>query len=399
MSSPNPNTTPLPPSPRGGEPLAVGGVPCTTDDAENDVASAGAIDPHAQKVSEVAVATSHTFSASNAAVPTDSADASVEAVPTAVASVMSPDYFLAHWQEILPRYIGHGRPAFDTMVHYTSYINQFFDWCAAIHRHPMEVTDYEMRGFLEWLYGQGYKDDTIAVKLVAIRRFFAAAERLHIIAENPCQDIYVPNATPDELIHFFTPDQLYEICTFYGENEDAFLRERNISIVYLMGVEGMRNVEIHRMNREDIDMDVNSIFVRGKGHDRRIFPCEETMAHLRAYLAACPAKVAKDGAFTPMFLSASRGHKFGRLSRNGIRFIMDQSLIETGFKKPGVSCHAFRHSAGTNLYAATKDLRLVQDTLGHRDPKTTARYAHVQERMNNRRTAAIVPRPHDVKDK
>ena len=336
------------------------------------------VDVVLEDVSEVALATPHTFSD----VPATSV----------TASVMSKDYFVAHWHEILPRYIGHGRPSADTMVHYTSYITQFFEWCAALGRHPMDVTDFEMRGFLEWLYGQGYKDDTIAVKLVAIRRLFNAAERLHLIIDNPCQDLYVPNATPDELIHFFTPDQLYEICAFYGENDDAFLRERNIAIVYLMGVEGMRTVEVHRMNREDIDMDMNSIFVRGKGHDRRIFPCDETMAHLRAYLAACPAKVAKDGAFTPMFLSDSRANKFGRLARNGIRYIINQALVEAGFKRPGVSCHALRHSAGTNLYAATKDLRLVQDTLGHRDPKTTARYAHVQERLKNRRTAAIVPR-------
>ena len=336
------------------------------------------VDVVLEDVSEVALATPHTFSD----VPATSV----------TASVMSKDYFVAHWHEILPRYIGHGRPSADTMVHYTSYITQFFDWCAALGRHPMDVTDFEMRGFLEWLYGQGYKDDTIAVKLVAIRRLFNAAERLHLIIDNPCQDLYVPNATPDELIHFFTPDQLYEICAFYGENDDAFLRERNIAIVYLMGVEGMRTVEVHRMNREDIDMDMNSIFVRGKGHDRRIFPCDETMAHLRAYLDACPAKVAKDGAFTPMFLSDSRANKFGRLARNGIRYIINQALVEAGFKRPGVSCHALRHSAGTNLYAATKDLRLVQDTLGHRDPKTTARYAHVQERLKNRRTAAIVPR-------
>lgn len=336
------------------------------------------VDVVLEDVSEVALATPHTFSD----VPATSV----------TASVMSKDYFVAHWHEILPRYIGHGRPSADTMVHYTSYITQFFEWCAALGRHPMDVTDFEMRGFLEWLYGQGYKDDTIAVKLVAIRRLFNAAERLHLIIDNPCQDLYVPNATPDELIHFFTPDQLYEICAFYGENDDAFLRERNIAIVYLMGVEGMRTVEVHRMNREDIDMDMNSIFVRGKGHDRRIFPCDETMAHLRAYLDACPAKVAKDGAFTPMFLSDSRANKFGRLARNGIRYIINQALVEAGFKRPGVSCHALRHSAGTNLYAATKDLRLVQDTLGHRDPKTTARYAHVQERLKNRRTAAIVPR-------
>lgn len=341
-------------------------------------ASSDVVDVVPEDASEVALATPHTFSD----VPATSV----------TASVMSKDYFVAHWHEILPRYIGHGRPSADTMVHYTSYITQFFDWCAALGRHPMDVTDFEMRGFLEWLYGQGYKDDTIAVKLVAIRRLFNAAERLHLIIDNPCQDLYVPNATPDELIHFFTPDQLYEICAFYGENDDAFLRERNIAIVYLMGVEGMRTVEVHRMNREDIDMDMNSIFVRGKGHDRRIFPCDETMAHLRAYLDACPAKVAKDGAFTPMFLSDSRANKFGRLARNGIRYIINQALVEAGFKRPGVSCHALRHSAGTNLYAATKDLRLVQDTLGHRDPKTTARYAHVQERLKNRRTAAIVPR-------
>jgi len=338
-----------------------------------------------QKVYEVAPVTPQTFLTG-------------EAVP-APAAVMSPDYFLMHWKEILPRYVGHGRPSSDTMAHYTSYIEQFFGWCGSIGRHPMAVTDYEMRGFLEWLYHQGYKDDTIAVKLVAIRRMFAASERLGVISENPCRDIYVPNATPDELIHFFTPDQLYEICAFYGEDDNVFRRERNIAIVYLMGVEGLRNVEVHRMNREDLDAEVGTIFVRGKGHDRRIFPCAETMEHLLAYLAECPAKVARDGAFTPMFLSDSNRHKFGRLARTGIRYIINQSLVETGFKKPGVSCHALRHSAGTNLYAATKDLRLVQETLGHRDPKTTARYAHVQERMNNRRTAAIVPRPHPAKEK
>lgn len=314
-------------------------------------------------------------------------------------ATISQAYFLAHWKQILPRYIGHGRPSADTMNHYSSYIQQFFDWCQTMKTHPLAITDFEMRGFVEWLYGHGYKDDTIAVKLVSIRRFYLAAQRLGLIAENPCQDIYVPNATPDELIRFFTPDQLYEICQFYEEDENLFRRYRNIAIVYLMGVEGMRNVEIHRMNREDIDTEIGSIFVHGKGHDRRIFPCPETMSFLHHYLSHYPPEPKKDGPFTPMFLSDSHKNLWGRLSRNGIRFIMNQALVETGFKRPGLSCHVFRHSAGTNLYAATKDLRLVQDTLGHRDPKTTARYAHLQERMAKRQTASIVPRPADARNK
>lgn len=56
---------------------------------------------------------------------------------------------------------------------------------------------------------------------------------------------------------------------------------------------------------------------------------------------------------------------------------------------PGLSCHVFRHSCGTNLYAETKDLRLVQDTLRHRDPKVTARYAHLTGRLEHRSTSVI----------
>ncbi|MBE9048464.1 site-specific integrase [Pleurocapsales cyanobacterium LEGE 10410] len=36
-----------------------------------------------------------------------------------------------------------------------------------------------------------------------------------------------------------------------------------------------------------------------------------------------------------------------------------------------------RHTFGTQVYAKSKDLRLVQDAMGHSDPRTTAKYAHV----------------------
>lgn len=311
-------------------------------------------------------------------------------------SIMTPDYYIMHWKEILPRYVGYGRPSKDTLENYFSGIKQFIDWCIKNNRHPLAVHDYQMREYLDWLYRKNYKNETIAAKLVAIRKFFAAAIKIDLIKDNPCADIYAPNIRPDEIIRFFTPDQIYEICKLHQNNEDSRFRlARNIAIVYLMSVEGLRTVEIHRMNKEDINWEVNGIYVRGKGHDRNIFPCEETMEKLKSYLALYPKEAKKDGAFSPVFLSDSNFNTFGRLSRIGIRYIINSILELAGFKKPGISCHAFRHSAGTNLYAATKDLRLVQETLGHRDPKTTTRYAHLQERMTKRSTAAIVPKPKD----
>ena len=64
-------------------------------------------------------------------------------------------------------------------------------------------------------------------------------------------------------------------------------------------------------------------------------------------------------------------------SRNSIRDIMNRIL---------------RHSCGTNLYSETKDIRLVQEQLRHSDPKMTARYAHVHERMTNRHTEKLAPK-------
>ena len=318
---------------------------------------------------------------------------SAEKVISSPQEIMTPDYYILHWPEILPRYIGRGRPSKDTLQHYFYYIRQFIGWCAKKHRHPLGIHDYQMREYLEWLYGRNYKDDTIAIKLVAIRKFFSTAQKIDLIKHNPCADIYVANSTPDEMIRFFTPDQLYEICQLHEDSEDSKFRCcRNIAIIYLMSVEGIRTVEAHRMNREDIDWEMNSIFIHGKGRNRYIFPCEETMSKLKDYISLCPEKPKKDGPFTPVFLSDSNLNLWGRLSRTGIRFIINNILELAGFKKPGVSCHAFRHSAGTNLYAATKDLRLVQETLGHRDPKTTTRYAHLQERMTKRSTAAIIPK-------
>ncbi|MBI2528831.1 MAG: tyrosine-type recombinase/integrase [Candidatus Rokubacteria bacterium] len=45
-----------------------------------------------------------------------------------------------------------------------------------------------------------------------------------------------------------------------------------------------------------------------------------------------------------------------------------------------LSIHSLRHTFGTLLYRATKDLVLVSRALGHRDVRSTQRYAHLDDR-------------------
>ena len=51
-----------------------------------------------------------------------------------------------------------------------------------------------------------------------------------------------------------------------------------------MGVEGLRRVEVMRLNDEDIDYERKRILIRGKGHNGFIYPCDATMDKLLDYL-------------------------------------------------------------------------------------------------------------------
>lgn len=52
-------------------------------------------------------------------------------------------------------------------------------------------------------------------------------------------------------------------------------------------------------------------------------------------------------------------------------------LREVGFPGTLHTLHSLRHRVGTQVYSQTHDIRLVQQLLGHADPRTTALYTHV----------------------
>ena len=322
----------------------------------------------------------------------DVASSSLAHIPAA--QTITPDYFVQHYHEFLPRYIANGNPSSNTLKTYCSWIDHFICWCLDNHLHPLAVNDYQMRLFREYLIQENYQPATNHTVFMSIRSFFSAAQQLGLISVNPCQDVSIASTTSHNLLNFYSQEQMVEICEFFDQEPDQFIRTRNILILYLMGVEGLRNIEVHRLCREDIRWDIKVIMIRGKGAAGRldpIYPCSETFDILKAYIDAIRTDkpIKKEGSLTPLILSDSHNNELGRISRNGLRYIMNKALKITGLKQQGQTCHIFRHSCGTNLYQQTKDLRVVQDTLRHRDPKITARYAHVNQQLNNRVTSGL----------
>lgn len=135
----------------------------------------------------------------------------------------------------------------------------------------------------------------------------------------------------------------------------------------LAGEAGMRRAEVAKVHRADLIEDLLgwSIIVRGKGDKQRIVPITDTLANgVREY---------QDGGYNPdgfLFPGQIDGH----VSAGHVGVLISRLMPE------GWSMHKLRHRYASRGYAGTRDIRAVQEALGHASVATTQRYTAVTSR-------------------
>jgi integrase/recombinase XerC len=128
-------------------------------------------------------------------------------------------------------------------------------------------------------------------------------------------------------------------------------------IVGLMRNSGLRCAEVAALRPGDYDPAAAELRVTGKGGRRRdVDVCDDEADLLAARLDRDPVI----------------GITAGRISKL-VSAWMAEAGLKTG-RYDGVSAHALRHTAATELLEACGNVRLVQDFLGHANLATTDRY-------------------------
>lgn len=289
---------------------------------------------------------------------------------------------------------GDARP--DTIKTYVSQLNHWLAWCQVNGVDPGSATTTHLKAFRQELVLSGAAHATISLKLTTIRRFYDGAVSRGLLESNPVKGIKAPRnrSAAAEVIKCLTAgeaDRLFMAIPHDGKLKS--LRDR--AMAALMMLEGLRRVEICRANVEDIEETDTGIrmLVRGKGSDAYIYPRSDTVECINAYLAA-RSNLLSDSDGRPLFVSLSRcNRELGRLSRIGLSKWMDTVLLKASIAKNGRACHALRHTCGSLLYQATRDVKVVQETLRHASIAMAAKYSHVQERGKARYTQQIPVRP------
>lgn len=299
--------------------------------------------------------------------------------------------FLNNYKEIVSKYIADGNPSNDTLENYFGRIDTYLHWCALNKIHPLRVAEEHIIIYRDFLKQQGAKASTIYANLISLKKFYHVAQKFHFIQDNPVADVKSPRDPDASIIKFpyLTAGKLEYLLHIVPTDTEKTLRDK--TMIVFMALEGLRTVEIHRMNEGDINFGQQSIFIHGKGKNGIIYPRNDSFRLLLHYLKVkdrIPLAQYGDGEI-PVFTSTSRNKPGNRVDRRNIRLAIDNWLKQAGLKEPGKSAHMLRHTCATLLYKETKDLKVVQETLRHSSINMSGKYAHLMEREENRYTKNI----------
>lgn len=139
---------------------------------------------------------------------------------------------------------------------------------------------------------------------------------------------------------------------------------RNCTFLYLALYSGARVQEILNLKKDDLDTSEQSVFLKGiKGSRDRELPIP---AWLFKYLVLVSA-AASERSYPP--LSEEQRDLIFPISYNRARQIWQH------YRPVPKKLHCLRHTFAIRLYKKTKDLRLLQMALGHRNIANTMIYA------------------------
>lgn len=297
---------------------------------------------------------------------------------------------LEAFAEFLDMDVANGNASKDTVRGYMSQVGMWVQWCSQNGVNPTVAKKEDIKAYRAYLVDQNYKSSSIEHKLTVLRRFYTSAVNKGLRPDNPVIGVKAHRNDYDPYDFRCLSDkqlrQLFEEIQY--DNPEKELRDK--VIIGMMSLQMLRTVEIERACVEDVTSDgvYITMQVRGKGHPRTIGLRQDVAENLFRYLEI-RAQAKPDSYGTPLFAATGNRSKGQRISRRGIRQIVDFYLRKADLKRKGLSGHALRHTGATLAYESTKDIRAVQDVLGHRDPKTTSRYTHRIDSLKNNPAAAI----------
>src|SRR5665648_411694 len=188
-------------------------------------------------------------------------------------------------------------------------------------------------------------DYTVATKnkyLITAKIFLKELNRRRLLPVDITQNIKSFSQSKKHKKEGLNEQEIEKLTFALRELPNSLHNTRIKAIISLLVLQGLRQVEITRLDVKDIDLIRNTALIEGKGRDDKeiIYLHPETARHIKRYLKA---NNLKDGA---LFVSNSNNSRNIRITTRGLRLIIKNVLKDLDIEK---SVHGFRHYFTTTL--------------------------------------------------
>ena len=171
--------------------------------------------------------------------------------------------------------------------------------------------------------------------------------------------------TPKRVV---VPLSVEEVARFWS----SFHTSRDLAIVGLMLLHGLRSCEVLALNREDVQFPDSQIRVLGKGKRIRVLPlARESVELLDHYLSLERPPLCGQALFVCL-KGPARGN---RMTSAGLRSLFRHHRRTTSVTK--ANPHRFRHTFALDMMRAGISLPALMQLMGHAQIQTTLVYLHI----------------------
>ncbi len=230
-----------------------------------------------------------------------------------------------------------------------------------------QIDNFHVRTFAAREHRDGLGPRSVQRRLSALRGFFNYLIREKLLEANPAADIRAPKAAK-RLPKTLDVDQ---VASLLARKPTDALTRRDLAMLELLYSSGLRLAELAGLDVLDLDLADRTVRVLGKGSKTRVLPVgKQAVTALRAWLSERQGLV-KDGSGA-LFV----GQNGRRLGARAIQRRIGRWAAASNLNVP-VHPHLLRHSFATHLLESSRDLRGVQELLGHADISTTQVYTHL----------------------
>lgn len=275
-----------------------------------------------------------------------------------------------------------------TREEYTRDLTQLCSFLATEARvtHPDALAKQHVERFLATLDARGLTGATRRRKVAAIRSFCAFLTDAGLTQQNLALRL-APPAREEEERRVLSEAEYKRLLDSVADHA------RDAAILELFLQTGLRRAEVAGLTRADVTLPakivrpnpqkgepgtVGSAQVRGKGRKQRTVTLNyKACRALKRYQGERPAAESE-----ALFLTKYRKP----LGVRALDELAQKWLREAGIA--GATLHSLRHTFATHQLRRGTKLSIIQQALGHEDPKTTAIYVHLAREEMDRELQA-----------